>query len=98
MAETKLRVEVVTPERRLFSGEARMLVAKGVEGELGILPGHIPLVTPLRDGVVRLYEVDGHQGELHIAYEGGFLIVDGARARVLADRAKLPGTGEAANG
>lgn len=41
-------LEIVTPERKVYAEEVNMIIVKGVEGELGILPNHIPLVTPLK--------------------------------------------------
>ncbi|MBX6350916.1 MAG: hypothetical protein IRZ11_05350 [Clostridia bacterium] len=114
MSERTLAVEVVTPERRVYRGRARMLVAKGVMGELGVLPGHIPLVTQLVDGDVRLHQAEGEVaadgpdedgsgararqvlGDLTFRCEGGFLVVDGEGARVLAERAEAPAAGRPA--
>ncbi|MFG6371560.1 MAG: F0F1 ATP synthase subunit epsilon, partial [Turicimonas muris] len=50
----KLKVDVVNAEESLFSGEAEFVALPGIEGELGILPGHTPLITLLRPGLVRI--------------------------------------------
>ena len=50
----KLQVELVTPEGRVFSEEADFVLAPGIEGDLGVLPQHIALLTPLRNGVVTI--------------------------------------------
>ncbi|MBT9259123.1 MAG: F0F1 ATP synthase subunit epsilon [Clostridiales bacterium] len=91
MSGQGLLVEVVTPSARLFRGEAEMLVARGVEGELGILPRHIPLVTPLKDGVARIHKAKTESGirDLQVDYQGGFLIVDGRSAKLLVEEGSL---------
>lgn len=88
MART-VRLDVVTPERRIWTGDVEMLIARGSEGELGVLPGHTPLITALRDGVLLLRRPD--RTTLHIATEGGFLAVDPEGITVLADRAQVSG-------
>ncbi|HJV46093.1 MAG TPA: ATP synthase F1 subunit epsilon, partial [Bacillota bacterium] len=62
-------VEVVTPERVVYSGDARIVVAKGVEGDLGILPNHMPLVTPLKIAPVQIKKADDSSD--FIAISGG---------------------------
>jgi F-type H+-transporting ATPase subunit epsilon len=83
-----MTVEVVTPERVVFSGEATMVIARGVAGELGILPNHIPLVTPLKVAPVRV-KTTGDKETL-IAVSGGFLEVRGDKVTILAEAAELP--------
>lgn len=82
---SRLRVEIVSIERLVHSGEADVVLAPGVEGQLGILPRHTPLITRLVPGelVVRL---DGHD-EL-FAIGGGFMEVLPDRVVVLADTAE----------
>jgi F-type H+-transporting ATPase subunit epsilon len=82
-----VQVDIVTPERKVYEGQVRMVIAKGVEGELGILLGHVPVVTPLKTGVLRLL-VDNK--EHHIAVSGGFLEVRPDKVTVLAETAELP--------
>lgn len=77
-----VQVEIVTPERRVYEGEATMVIARGAEGELGILPGHIPLVTPLTIGAITVKE--GSQDRL-VAVSGGFLEVRPDKVTVLAE-------------
>ncbi|MDB5114138.1 MAG: F-type H+-transporting ATPase subunit epsilon [Chloroflexi bacterium] len=81
----KLQVELVTAEGRLLSREADFVVAPGVEGELGVLPRHIPLLTPLRPGEVMVRN-DGDEEFLFVA--GGFLEVLPDRVVILADAAE----------
>ncbi|MBH5320569.1 F0F1 ATP synthase subunit epsilon [Paenibacillus sp. GSMTC-2017] len=79
-------VEIVTPERKVYEETANMVSVRGVEGELGILPNHIPLVTALRiapvtikrDGVVDI-----------VAVNGGFIEVRKDKIVILAESAEL---------
>ena len=68
-----VHVNVVTPDGAAFEGDARMVIAKSVTGELGILPKHIPMVTPLDISVLKLRHEDG--GRTLIAISGGFMEV-----------------------
>lgn len=81
----KLTVEVVAAEKIVFSGDADMVVAPGVEGVLGILPKHAPLLTMLNPGAVRIKQGDG---EIVMAVSGGFLEVNHDRVDILADSAE----------
>lgn len=86
MAE--LRVEVVAVEREVWSGEAREVIARTTEGELGILPGHTPLLGELAPGAtVRILQTDG--GEVLAAVHGGFLSVTDEGVTILAEVAEL---------
>jgi F-type H+-transporting ATPase subunit epsilon len=80
-----LKIDIVTAERIVYSGEADAVIAPGVEGQLGILPHHAPLMTILQAGelVVR----KGEQEEI-MAISGGFLEVRPDRVIVLADQAE----------
>lgn len=82
----RLKVEVVAVEERVWSGEAEMLVARTTEGELGVLPGHAPLLGQLANpGQVRIKLEGGKE----VGYEvnGGFLSVTGDGVTVLAESA-----------
>ncbi len=85
-----LEVHIVTPEREVWSGEVDELIARGVDGEVGILGGHAPLLVQLAIGPLRLLS---EQGETRAVVDGGFLHVsthEGAtRADVLAAQAEL---------
>jgi len=84
----QLHVELVSVEREVWSGEATMLIARTTEGEIGILPGHAPLLGQLADGgVVRIYQDNGEQ--LLIAVHGGFLSVTDEGVTLLAEVAEL---------
>lgn len=65
-----LQVEIVTPERAVFSAEATEVLVPGIDGELGILPGHLPLFTTIRVGAMTVKTVDG--GDRIFCIEGGF--------------------------
>jgi F-type H+-transporting ATPase subunit epsilon len=80
----KLLLEIVTPEAKTFSGEVDMVVLPGVEGELGILPMHVPLMTRLLPGEVRILR-DGKQTELVVGT--GFVEVSQTHVSILTDMA-----------
>ncbi|AEI38706.1 F0F1 ATP synthase subunit epsilon [Paenibacillus mucilaginosus] len=82
-------LEIVTPERKVYAEPANMIVVKGVEGELGILPNHIPMVTPLRIAAVTVKK-QGAKDE-QIAVHGGFMEVRRDKVVILAESAELPG-------
>ncbi|MFS1510888.1 F0F1 ATP synthase subunit epsilon [Chengkuizengella sp. SCS-71B] len=81
-------LEIVTPERKVYSQDVNMIVVKGVEGELGILPNHIPLVTALK--VAPLKVKNGNDEEV-IAVHGGFMEVSKEKVVILADVAERAG-------
>src|SRR2546425_10635895 len=81
----KLHVDIVTVEGRRFAGEADFVVAPGSEGELGILPHHIPLLTPLKVGTIKV-ENDGTDQFFFVS--GGFLEDRPDQVTVLADSAE----------
>ena len=79
-----LHVDIVSAEQQIYSGEAQRLIAPGEAGELGILPEHIPLLTRIKPGTIRILPVDG--GEEEILYvSGGMMEVQPDRVTVLAD-------------
>ena len=83
-----MRLEIVTAERVVYSEEVDVLVAPGIDGELGILPRHAPLLTVLQPGEIRVVK-DGE--ESYIAVSGGFLEVLGSKVTILADTAEHAG-------
>ncbi|MBR3062669.1 MAG: F0F1 ATP synthase subunit epsilon [Exiguobacterium sp.] len=82
-----VHVNVVTPDGAAFEGDARMVIAKSVTGELGILPKHIPMVTPLDVSVLKLRHEDG--GRTLIAISGGFMEVRPDTVTILAETAEM---------
>ncbi len=87
MARTLL-CEIVTPERVLYTNEVEMVVAPTLEGEIGILPLHVPLVTVLKPGELRVRYNDGKDVDW-FAISGGYLQVHEDKVIVLADNAAL---------
>jgi F-type H+-transporting ATPase subunit epsilon len=81
-------LEIVTPERKVYAEEVNMVSVKGVEGELGILPNHIPLVTPLKIASITVKK-QGSKDEI-IAVNGGFMEVRKDKVVILAESAELP--------
>ena len=86
MAE-KIQLDVVTPERRVLAEPVDMVTVPGLGGELGILPGHTPLISQLQTGVLT-YVQEGKSYQLHVS--GGFVEVRDDHVSVLADVAELP--------
>jgi F-type H+-transporting ATPase subunit epsilon len=80
-----IRLEVVTPERVVSQDDVEIVIARGIEGDLGILHGHEPMITPLDIGEL-MYRIDGE--ERHLAIAGGFLEVTPDKVVVLADVAE----------
>lgn len=80
-------LEVVTPERKVYAQDVNMIVVKGVSGELGILPNHIPMVTPLKIAPVAVKQ--GNKTE-YIAVNGGFMEVRKDKVVILAESAEMP--------
>ena len=85
MAHT-IRVEVVSAEEQIFSGDAEFVVLPGVMGELGIYPRHAPLLTQIKPGAVRI-KVPGQAQDELVFVHGGFLEVQPHLVTVLADTA-----------
>ena len=83
----KIQLEVVTPERRVLAEPVEMVTIPGLGGELGILPGHTPLISQLKTGVLTYVE-DGKSFQLHVS--GGFLEVRDDHVSVLAEVAERP--------
>jgi F-type H+-transporting ATPase subunit epsilon len=80
----KLRLEIVTPEAKAFSEEVDMVVLPGVEGELGVLPLHVPLMTRLLPGEVRITQ---GQKQLELVVGNGFVEILPDRVAILTDMA-----------
>lgn len=80
-----IRLDIVTAERQVFSEDVDIVVAPGVEGQLGILPHHAPLMTMLQPGELVIRK--GGQ-EFYLAVSGGFLEVRPDRVIILADAAE----------
>ncbi len=81
-----VHVEIVSAEKALFSGEAKMVILPGSQGELGIMPQHAPLLTSLKPGIITLIMEDNSEEFLYVA--GGMLEVQPDKVTVLADVAE----------
>jgi F-type H+-transporting ATPase subunit epsilon len=84
---SKIRLEIVTPARLLISEDVEEVTIPGSEGYLGVLPGHLPLLTTLGVGVLS-YKASGRKYEM--AVSGGFAEVLGDRVIVLAETVERP--------
>lgn len=84
-----LRFELVTPERLIRSEDVHMVVVPGSEGEFGVLAGHAPFMSTIRNGEISIYRTAGGEPE-RIAIEGGFAEVNDKGLTVLAERADAP--------
>jgi F-type H+-transporting ATPase subunit epsilon len=78
-------LDVVSAEESLFSGRVSYLLVSGQEGDLGIMPGHTPLLTPIKPGMVQMVKQFGEEEVIYIS--GGFLEVQPSGVTVLADTA-----------
>jgi F-type H+-transporting ATPase subunit epsilon len=82
-----LRFELVTPERLVRSEEAFMVVVPGSEGDFGVLAGHAPLMSTVRDGEIAIYSA-ANTVSARIRVEGGFAEVTEKGLTVLAEKAE----------
>ena len=78
-----MHVDIVSAEREIFSGIAEMVIVSGILGELGIVPGHAPLLTALKPGEIRVVLPGGHEDVYYVS--GGMLEVQPFFATILAD-------------
>lgn len=80
---SQLHVELVAADRKVWEGDAKQVVARTVDGELGVLPGHTPLLGILVGGEVRIASMSG---QIHTAtIDSGFLSVDHDRVTIVAE-------------
>jgi F-type H+-transporting ATPase subunit epsilon len=82
-----LHVALVVPDRQLWSGDARTVIAKTTEGDIGVLTGHSPVFGILTEG--SLVEILGEETTVRAAVSGGFLSVAGDQVSILAAQAQL---------
>ena len=87
-ADGLLHVELVAPDRTVWSGEADMVIARTIEGDVGVLRGHAPLLSLLTDAVVEISTPDS--GVVVAVVDGGFISVANDRVSILSDHAQLP--------
>ena len=86
MADNTFMLEIVTPERILFKDEVEFMVAPAVDGEIGVMRNHAPLVAALKIGVLRFK--DGKGVEKKMAVSGGFMEIIDNTGRILAETAE----------
>jgi F-type H+-transporting ATPase subunit epsilon len=79
------KFELVTPERMALSEDVEQVVVPGIEGEFTVLPGHAPVISALRPGVIDVTLPDARRSRIYV--KGGFAEVDADRLTVLAERA-----------
>ncbi len=87
MAEP-MQVEVVSANRVVWSGESTNVIAKTTDGEIGILPGHSPVLAVLQPSAVVIFGEDGRQREI-VAVDGGFVSVSQNRVSILSEYAQM---------
>lgn len=83
----KIRLDIVTPDRMVYSEDVNMVIARATDGDLGILPGHAPLIAGLEIWPLR---VQTDEGEQRLSVAGGFIEVRPQKITVLASSAELP--------
>ena len=86
MAAT-MKVEVVSPEKLLFSGEATMVVTRTLSGDIAFMAGHAPFLAALADCHTKIHLVDGTVQHLNV--HGGFVEVSKSKVSILSDGAEL---------
>ena len=84
-----LHFELVTPERLILSEDVHMVVVPGSEGDFGVMAGHAPVMSTIRDGELAIYRTAGAEPE-RIAITGGFAEVGENGLTVLAEKADVP--------
>lgn len=80
---SELNVELVAIDGKVWEGTARQVTARGVEGDLGVLPGHEPMLTALAEGEVKIQGGEG--GSTTVRIDSGFLSVDHDTVTIVAD-------------
>lgn len=83
----KIRLDIVTPERIVYSEDVNMVIARATDGDIGILPGHAPLVAGMDIWPLRILQ---DEGERQISVCGGFIEVRPEKVTILASCAELP--------
>lgn len=83
---SSLQVELVAADRRVWEGEASLVVARTLEGELGVMPGHTPLLGVLAEGQVR---ITTSSGVIAVDVDGGFMSVDHDRVTLVTESADV---------
>ncbi len=87
MPDGAMHLEIITPERVVYEKDIRSLTAPGIEGSLGVMPGHAPLVVRLATGIIKVRESDDKE-PMEMFVSGGFMEVEPHRVVVMADIAE----------
>ena len=87
MSDSQLQVELVAADRLVWSGEAKMVIARTTEGDVGILPNHAPMLSVIIEGVVDVQTADGETWVA--AVDAGFLSVANNRVSILSEHAEM---------
>ncbi len=88
MAESSFQLNIIEPEGVFYEGEADMLELNTTEGEIGILPGHIPMTVIIKPGIMTIYETNGE--EKKAALHAGFVEILQDKVTILAEIAEWP--------
>ena len=88
MAYNNFTLEIITPDRVFYKGEASMIEMNTSEGEIGVLPGHIPMTVIVKPGILTVYEADGE--EKHAALHAGFAEILPEKVTLLAEIIEWP--------
>lgn len=83
----KIELEVITPERVVFNDKVRMVVARAIDGDIGIMAGHTPLVTSLENSVM---SIDTGEEEIPVPISDGFMEVKPEKVNIIVRTAELP--------
>lgn len=83
-----IAIEIITPERVVFSEQAEIIIVPALDGRLGVLPGHAPLVTGIKIGTVKIRKADGE--EMLIPTTGGIMEVRPEQVNIVVNTAELP--------
>ncbi len=83
----KIRLEVITPERVVFDDDIEMLIARAIDGDIGVMAGHTPMVTALETGVM---EIKTGEEEIPVPISDGFMEVKSEKINVIVRTAELP--------
>ena len=87
MADKNFQLRIITPDRVFYEGDVEMVEFNTTEGQIGVLPGHIPMTVIIKPGILRIYEEDG---EKNAALHSGFVEILQERVTVLAEVIEWP--------
>lgn len=88
MAYNNFTLEIITPDRVFYKGDAKMIEMNTSEGEIGVLPGHIPMTVIVKPGILTIYEADGEEKEA--ALHAGFAEILPEKVTLLAEIIEWP--------